>query len=69
VTFAAANAVGGTGHPVFNAADVAGVMNGTPQGQALLARLKSDFVVKAADVYSGKDANDNLGPEKRVASV
>jgi hypothetical protein len=37
---------------VFNAADVAAVLNKTPAGQALLARLKAEFDVYLADVHS-----------------
>ncbi len=62
---------------MFNVADVAGVLNSTPAGQALLARLKGEFVVKTADVYltvmkdgkavSARDADGNRVPAAGLA--
>lgn len=71
-SLAAADVGSGGGKPVFNAGDVAGVLNGTPAGQALLGRLKGEFVVKTGDVYltmtkdgkvvAARDAAGNLVP-------
>jgi len=71
-SLAAADVAAGGGKPVFNAGDVAGVLNGTPAGQALLGRLRGEFVVKTGDVYltvtkdgkvvAARDAAGNLVP-------
>ena len=72
-SLAAADVGPGGGKPVFNSGDVAGVLNGTSAGQALLGRLKSgEFVVKTGDVYltvlkdgkivGARDAAGNLVP-------
>ncbi|MGH8019572.1 MAG: RHS repeat-associated core domain-containing protein, partial [Opitutaceae bacterium] len=51
VVLAEQSTSGTSGAPVFNEADVAAVLNRTPAGQALLARLKKDFDVYLGDVH------------------
>jgi RHS repeat-associated protein len=67
VTLSASNGTPGTDKPVFNAGDVAAVLGRTPVGQSLLERLKSgEFVIKTADVYSGRDSKGDLIPDNNL---